>query len=84
VRSRVALAQARAAGLADTPAWRTRLAFFPVRFPAPQAVPAVLPEFEIEADYRADGVAERILQDFGDFTLELEPVRIERLPRPDC
>lgn len=84
VRSRVALAMARAAGLADTPAWRTRLAFFPVGVPAPRAEPAVLPEFEIEADYRADGVAERILQDFGDFVLELEPVRIERLPPPEC
>lgn len=81
---RVGLAKARAAGFKDTPAWLIRLAFFPMGVAGPRTKPAVMPEFEIESDYRADGVAERIVQDFGDFSLELLPVRIKRLKRPTC
>lgn len=97
-RSAIGLAKVRAAGIADTPAWRMRLAFFPLGLkpaansnatPAdstdpPAAWGAGLPDFEIEVDYRADGIAERIYQDFGDFALNLEAAEIEPLARPNC
>lgn len=63
---------------AAQPVWRFRMAYFPVN------EPASLPDFELEIDYREDGVATRIEQDFGDFALNLTPSRIETLPYPDC
>ena len=74
--------QAAAARLPKTPVWRLRMAFFP----RTQAIAGgeVLPEFEIEADYRDDGIAQRLVQDFGDFSLNLNAVTFEALPRPDC
>jgi len=71
-------AQAKAAGLKMAPAWRMRLAFFP------SGAKDAEPVFEIGVRYRADGIAEWILQDFGDFTLNLVPKKIDILPRPDC
>ena len=93
------LAKVRAAGIADRPAWRIRMAFYPLGTGMPlgeqggtehdddapsPAWAAGLPDFEIEVDYRDDGIAERIMQDFGDFALDLEPTKIETLPRPTC
>ncbi len=75
-RERKALADA--AGLADVPAWRMRLAFFPLTSRA--AVPA----FEIDVHYRADGIAGDMRQDFGDFVLDMTPGEIEILPPPEC
>jgi len=43
-----------------------------------------LPEFELDVDYRSDGVAEFIQQDFGDYALSLEPSEFEALERPKC
>ncbi len=63
---------------AALPVWRMRLGFFPTVAQSPA------PEFEIEVDYREDGVAERMVQDFGNFTLDLKPSRFEPLPRPAC
>lgn len=60
------------------PVWRVRLAYFPL------ISDEELPEFEIEVDYSEDGVAQRMVQDFGDFTLNLSPSRFELLPKPDC
>lgn len=65
-------------GLAPRPAWWMRLAFFPL------ASRAAAPEYEIELDYRDDGIADRIVQDFGDFTLGLDADAIEILSAPDC
>ncbi len=63
----------------DTKAARhIRMAFFPILATAEE------PEFELGITYRPDGVAERIRQDFGSFSLELEPNNIEILSRPDC
>lgn len=42
------------------------------------------PEFELGIDYRDDGVAQWIHQDFGDFSLELSPNNFEILDRPVC
>ncbi len=61
-----------------TPVWRVRLAYFPL------ISDEEFPEFEIEVDYSEDGVAQRMVQDFGDFTLNLSPSRFELLPTPDC
>jgi len=60
------------------PVWRIRLAYFPV------ISKDEYPEFEIEVDYREDGVAQRMVQDFGDFTLNLAPREYELLSKPDC
>jgi hypothetical protein len=58
--------------------WRVRMAYFPM------LAVADLPDFELEVDYRDDGIAERMIQDFGDFTLNLTPSRLEVLPPPEC
>lgn len=55
-----------------------RMAFFPFLAKAEE------PEFELGITYRPDGVAEHIRQDFGSFSLELEPNRIEVLERSAC
>jgi len=60
------------------PAWLTHMAFFPYH----QREPA--PEFEIAAHYRADGIADRIIQYFSDFTLSVQLGEFEALARPDC
>lgn len=59
-------------------AWRIRMAYFPL------FAPKTLPEFEIEVDYRENGIAERMIQDFGDFSLNLTPSRLEMLPPQTC
>lgn len=64
--------------LPKSPVWRVRLAYFPTENASD------LPEFEIEVDFREDGVAQRIIQDFGDFQLNLTPVQFEVLPPKAC
>lgn len=68
----------KAAGIEDAAAWPVRLAFFPARSKEPT------PEFELGVDYRADGLAAHITQDFGEFTLDMTPGEIEILPKPEC
>ncbi len=65
-------------GLGSVAAWRMRLAFYPI------ADPAEVPKFEIGVRYREDGIADRILQDFGDFQLDLTLEDLTLLPAPDC
>ena len=55
-----------------------RMAFFPMEAKGEQ------PEFELDINYRPNGVAERIKQDFGTFSLDLKPNNIEILKKPDC
>ena len=62
----------------DLNVWRVRMAYFP------QLSMTDLPDFELEVDYREDGIAERMIQDFGDFTLNLTPHRLEVLAKPEC
>jgi hypothetical protein len=60
------------AGLkAGLPVWRYQSAFFSLN--AGEGTPL----FELEVDYRADGVAERIIQSFSDFSIRMTPVKIE-------
>jgi hypothetical protein len=44
----------------------------------------MLPEFELGAEYRADGVADSITQHFDDFSLKVRLKELEVLPPPDC
>ncbi len=82
VMSRVSAEDARALAeerkLPDLPAWRVRMAFFPL------ATRVSVPDFEIGVRYRADGIADRIEQDFGDFTLDLVLSELEILPAEEC
>lgn len=74
----VAAALRAGSDLKKLPTWRFRMAYFPVRSER------VIPDFELELDYRSDGIATHILQDFGDFALDLTPTSIEPLAFPDC
>ena len=65
-------------GLRVVPVWFTHMAFFPFH----QREPG--PEFEIAAQYRADGIADRIIQYFSDFSLSVQLGEFEALARPDC
>jgi len=67
-----------AAGLKQHAVRHVRMAFFPRGSMKPE------PEFELGVDYRADGIARAIRQDFGDFTVDLTPATIEPLKRPGC
>lgn len=69
---------AAAAGLPPGPAWWSRMAYFPYRSRAEQ------PEFEIGAHYRADGIADRIVQVYENFSLIVRLKELEVLPPPDC
>jgi hypothetical protein len=69
---------AEAAGLADMPAWSMRMAFFPY------GARTALPDFEMDVRYRADGIADKLLQDFGDFSLRVNLSEVELLPKPNC
>ncbi len=69
---------ARRAKLVDQPVWSLRLAFFPMT--ANEATP----KFEIGITLREDGIADTIVQDFGDFVLLLTLQNVELLPKPDC
>lgn len=65
-------------GLPIQPVWPLRMAFFPA------GQKEELPEFEMEVDYRPDGIGGTIIQDFGDFSLLMKPKSIELLDKPDC
>ena len=67
-----------AAGVARTTVWPVRMAFFPAGSRRPE------PEFELGVDYRADGVAQKIEQDYGDFVIDMRPSEIEALQKPKC
>ena len=55
-----------------------RMAFFSRKSKTPE------PEFELGVDYRSDGIARAIRQDFGNFVLDLTPVSFKALARPEC
>lgn len=60
------------------PAWWTQMAFFPHQHQETN------PEFEIGAQYRADGIADRIVQRFDTFALDVRLSEFEVLARPEC
>ncbi|MCU0837301.1 MAG: cell envelope integrity EipB family protein [Rhodospirillales bacterium] len=73
-----AQALAGTAGLPPVPSWWTRMAFFPAAGTDP------IPEFEISADYRSDGIADHVVQHFREFALSLRLRELEVIPPPDC
>jgi len=66
------------AGLKSEVTRHFRMAFFSNRSKNPE------PEFELGVDYRSDGIARAIRQDFGDFVIDLTPESIEALARSEC
>lgn len=71
-------ALAKVAGLPKMPVWWTRMAFFP------EASADAVPEFEIDAEYRSDGIADHITQQFEHFALDVRLNELQVLPAPDC
>lgn len=67
-----------ATGLAARPRWPVRLAYFAMD------ANAAMPEFEVESDMLDNGVAGRLLMDFGDFSIRLDLTSVEPLPMPKC
>lgn len=76
--ARRAEASAAAFKLPVVPAWWTQMAFFPLADRSGE------PEFEVGAEYRADGIADAIVQHFDDFSLDVRLREIELLASPDC
>lgn len=71
-------AMAKTAGLPKLPVWWTRMAFFPDESAEAE------PEFEIDAEYRSDGIADHIVQRFESFALDVRLISVQVLPPPDC
>ncbi|MCW8835990.1 MAG: cell envelope integrity EipB family protein [Rhodospirillales bacterium] len=67
-----------AAQLEAKQGWPVAFAYFPVGSPDSR------PTFEMLVHYREDGVAPKIVQDFGDFSLIGSLEKVESLPKPDC
>jgi hypothetical protein len=65
-------------GLDRVPVWSLRMAFFPV------VGGEATPKFEVGLTLRADGNADAIIQDFGDFVLRLTLQDLDLLLPPDC
>jgi hypothetical protein len=65
-------------GLAAETSKHYRLAFFAMRSKTGE------PQFELGVDYRSDGIARFIRQDFGDFVIDLVLEKIEVLDKPSC
>ncbi|MCW9036197.1 MAG: cell envelope integrity EipB family protein [Rhodospirillales bacterium] len=59
-------------------AWKVNMAYFKT------TGQAALPEYEMGLNYREDGIALQIDQNFMDFVLKAELKSIEKLPKPDC
>jgi len=77
-RAQAAQKKLAAAGLDELPTKHVRMAFFSFNSKKPE------PEFELGVDYRADGVARAIRQDFGDFVIDLLPASVEIIEPPKC
>lgn len=65
--------------LLSDPAWPMTLAFF-----SPDTPNSETPDFEMSLHYHGNGVAENLLQDFGDFALRGILGKLEKLPPPEC
>lgn len=58
--------------------WKIHMAFFHLN--SKESVPA----FELSVNYRDDGIADYIYQDFGDFALTMKLTELELTEKPDC
>lgn len=68
----------REAGLKSQAVRHVRMAFFSAGSKNPE------PDLELGVDYRRDGIARAIRQDFGEFVIDLTPESIGILARPEC
>lgn len=66
------------AALLPSPSWPMTLAFFNLDGPGD------IPDFEVRLNYHENGVADALLQDFGDFSLRGSLVKLHALPKPEC
>lgn len=65
-------------GLTPVPAWRIQMVF------VPRMDSAGVPDYEVEATYREDGIATKIIQDFGSFSVRIALKELEKLAGPEC
>ncbi|MDH5750065.1 MAG: cell envelope integrity EipB family protein [Rhodospirillales bacterium] len=70
--------QAESAGLEDRRAWQIWMAFYAVKSKKSA------PDFELSVRYREDGVSDFIMQDFGNFSLNITLQDYETLPKASC
>ena len=66
------------ASLLATPSWAMQLAFFP------DDSNELDPDYEVRLRYYQNGVADEVLQSFGNFALRGTLEKLETLPKPDC
>jgi hypothetical protein len=66
------------AGLLSVPSWRMQMAFFPV------GSSEATPDYEVSLRYYLNGVADEVVQSFGNFSLKGTLEKLEPLPKPDC
>lgn len=64
--------------IADTPFHRVSMAFFPVDDDEEQ------PAYEMSVDYGQNGITQGLVQNFGDFKLRGDLVKVRELPPPQC
>lgn len=64
--------------LLDTSSWPMHLAFYPTESRQE------LPEYEVGLRYHLNGVAQELVQDYGNFTVRGRLEKLEILPKPQC
>jgi len=64
--------------LLAAPSWPMQMAFFPVGSDDAE------PDYEVGVRYYENGVADDVLQSFGNFSLKGTLEKLEALPKPDC
>ncbi len=67
-----------AIGLPEEPGWQMHLAFFPYFGQAGE------PDFEVTVRYREDGTTDWMVQDYGDFSIDIALRRLKVLSPPEC
>lgn len=60
------------------PSWPSHMAFFKT------GAKDGLPAYEISLRYFANGIADDVIEDYGNFTVRSQLIKLEPLPRPDC
>ena len=64
--------------LLNAASWPMQMAFFPDGSEDPE------PDYEVGVRYYQNGVADEVLQSFGNFSLKGTLEKLEALPKPDC
>lgn len=67
-----------AKALLEGPSWPMTMAFFPLDSND------LMPEFQVGLQYHDNGVAENVVQDFGDFTINGTMTDLKPIAGPDC